>query len=550
MEEIQNDAAKDYQTEFKQALEYYKGQNFDQGEAICRKLIDEFPDKVRCHYLLGHILMEVQRFQESVEQFLETVKKDVDEKICGDAYYWIGVIYGTSGWPEIGNAAYIYDSEKSKEYFRLAVDCRSYPAEALLQFKYEAKGQERIDLMEKGIKAFPERPEFYLLLSEHYGQHELFQLQLSALERAEQNGIQSLSLSYRLGCYYFKLQEFEQALLYFEKALSDLSGRGNYFPIKYYLGRIAEAFGDYDGAEAYYLQICAEQSADQDILFGVFGLITTYMLSDQKDKLYDFIQNLNLTKELFQVDGRIVGGPVFLIEHVVDDIGADNLDEVQEALSKLKPNRSSAILNGKIWLLQSCIAGLNSDYNEQYKAMRNALKSLPLYHYPFVADLYADSVLNLLSYEFKTKTDKDRFYQFLKADFDEKPALAESLAPYVHDIFDPFFSPSGYEKLISLSQYFNKKQLAEHDGLFRVAHSYAELNNNLKSEEYYSYYLEQCGDNTSVLNNLGNILDDKGDYAGAIALYERGLAIDPKHTNLNQNILISRKNWQQPNKRQ
>lgn len=537
MEEIKDVREVNYKESINIAWEAYHADKIDEAESACLKLIADYPEKANCHYLMGLVYYGRKNFQKAADEFLISIQNDKKGNNNGYAYYWLGLSYAERSWSKSDDrAVYIYDKAQSEAYHKLASESLHFPPHALLHFKYSVKGKDKIDLLEKGITHYPEMPDFYVLLAEHYKSQGLSNLQLGSLNRAVEKGIESASVQFNLGQYYLGGGNYDLSAIHFAQALKLNDNTSANSDISYFQGRCAELLGDKLSAEKFYRTAYDQEINSQDCLFGFFGLFTLYLDLDDRQKIDELILNLNINHDLLYDGSRVSGGPVYLAEHVVDHIEISNFAEIIVKLGKLKLDRAKPLLNGKIWLLRYFVAGQLGKYQDQYKAIKNAMKSLNHCHYDFLYSLYTEVLSQIISYKAETIVERNKLFDNIISDLGSWNGLSKQVAYYANDLFKLFFEDQSYQKIIDLSLFFSKDQLSENDCLFRLAYAYAELDQNAKAEEMYQYHLQKHGDNTSVLNNLGILIDSRGDHAGAIALYKRGLLIDNTHKNLNSNI--------------
>ena len=354
MGDIENTTQDIYQDGIKQGWQHFDADELDEAERISRDLINQYPTKSGCHFLLGHIHRLREQFQSAADEFLIALANDPDGDNNGYIYYWLAVVYGLKDWID-NDPAYIYDERKSEEYYKAARNCQYFPPQVLYHFEHFLKGQDKIDLMEDGITRFPDMPQFYILLAEHYGYQGMSKMQLASLQRAVDRGLTSISLQYNLGLIFLKERKYQVAKSHFEQALAACSQPYD-FAINYYLGRVHELMNKPSLAEQNYLEVYQNETGNQDCLFGLFGLVTTYVDNGQRNKLDELILNLKIDKDLIFDSGRVTGGPVRLDDHVIDSISIENFTEVYQKLSKLKLDPATPLLNGKIWLLRYFLA--------------------------------------------------------------------------------------------------------------------------------------------------------------------------------------------------
>ncbi len=532
----------DYQTAIKLAWEKFNDDKFTETKEDCLKMIKHYPEKANCHYLLGHVYFVNEDYRKAADNFLISLQKDESHINDGYAYFWLGEAFSKQDWNhEDDNKFFIYDKDKSEMYYKLAIQSKVFPEHALLHFQYSVNGKEKIDLLEKGISHFPNIPDFYILLSDHYKSQGMSESQLNSLKRATENKIESSSLSYNLGLYFYSKGDFKIADEYFAQALQ-LNNNKNYnFAINYYLGICNDKVGNKSAAEEFFRNAYVSELNSPDSLFGFFGLLGVYFDLDDHKKIGDLILNLNITADLISEENPTSGRPIFLADHAIDHIEIMNFAEILNKLAKLKLNRAESILIGKTWVLRYFVTAQLQKYQDQYKAIKNALKFLTHSQYDFLYTLYGEALSNLIYYKADTQNERNRLYDNIILDLENWNVLSNYIESYIEKLFNILFEDKNYQKIIDLSKFFSLSKLSEFKVLFKLGYSYAALNQNVKAEEIYQCEIQNNGKTAAVLNNLGNLFDSRGDHTGAIELYKQGLLIDNKDDTLNSNIQKSKK---------
>jgi tetratricopeptide (TPR) repeat protein len=534
-DDVQDIKESPYQADIKGAWDEFYDEKMSSCQQMCAELIIKYPEKSGCNYLLAHVFRESKQYQQSVDEFMIALGKDD----CGNAgyiYYWLGEIYGKSAWID-DEDKYIYDKAKSEQFYEQAKACESYPPDLLFRNDYKLKGQQKVDNYELGISKFPDLPDFYIKLAQHYAQMALSELQMATLDRALEKNFASASLFYNIGCIYYKNNNFSAAIEYLEKAIVNNTEHSNYnFAINYWLGKSAEKKGDFAKSESYYTAAYKDEKEHNDRMFGFLGLIGLYLKTNNRLKINELILNLDIKAGLISEMGNINGGPVNLSHYATDDIRFESLNDLYKQFSKITLDRGNEHLNGKIWLVRCFMAVNLSKYNDQFKAIINARKYISNYHYDFLDELHAQALRNVLFYKTENASDVAKFYDILIKDLDADYDLGAFILKYSDNIINLLFEHKFFDKIIAFSEYLNLEKLEESDCLFKIAYACAHVKNYSKAKQLYEQYLKVHGENSAVLNNLGILIVNDNRYDEAIELYKRGIKLAPDDVNLNNNL--------------
>lgn len=89
-----------------------------------------------------------------------------------------------------------------------------------------------------------------------------------------------------------------------------------------------------------------------------------------------------------------------------------------------------------------------------------------------------------------------------------------------------------YTDITKIGEYFTIEELCSCDTAFYFAYSYNEIHSS-KGLAIYKKILEKEPDNSHVINNIGVILEEKGDYVESLSYFEKaaGLSKSEKHIN-------------------
>ena len=129
MEEAQQNEKDYYQQVMDLAWDNYNADNLEVVEQACLQMIEQYPEKVGCHYLLGLVYHGRKQFRTAVDEFLLALQNDLAGRLRCYICYWLGLSYGERGWGEKQtDAVYIYDKEKSQKYFKFSMESKSFPS--------------------------------------------------------------------------------------------------------------------------------------------------------------------------------------------------------------------------------------------------------------------------------------------------------------------------------------------------------------------------------------------------------------------------------------
>jgi len=533
---MKKDQKSPYQIGIEQAWDYYYKDKLTEARALAESLTQKYPEKSGHHYLIGHTFLKEKQRDKAAELFLRSLENQAEKD--GYAYYWLGEVYSQSPFipDDEDESIYIYDSKKAEEYYKLAITAKSFPIHALTRFQYKLKGQEKIDLYEKGIKHFPEMADFYVLLAKEYYNRGLKDLQYTTLTRAEEKGVISSTLYYNLAIYHHGNDDNKKALEYLEKAIeANKDYQYSNYGLYYWMGFVQKKMGMLENAESSFLTSYNLVKQDSDSMFGFLSLMEIYLEQESFEKLGSLVQNFNINREILEIHGRISGGPLELSEHTYDSIEIHDLGELCKHLLKFKPNSEETFI-GKIWLLKWFLAAKQGKYQDQLRAIRNAKKYLSSFSFDFLDDLHSASLYDLVNNRTENSSQLESTYRIFLADQSENYGLREHSIYACGQLIDSLFEHKQFDKVIEISEKFNTEQLAKSESLFKLAYSYVERKRPQDGKRKYEDYLRLEGDNSAVLNNLALIYQEEGNHEKAIELYNRGLQLSPKDDHLNRNI--------------
>lgn len=89
-----------------------------------------------------------------------------------------------------------------------------------------------------------------------------------------------------------------------------------------------------------------------------------------------------------------------------------------------------------------------------------------------------------------------------------------------------------YTDITKIGEYFSIDEICSCDTAFYFAYSYNEIHSS-KGLEIYKKILEKEPNNPYVMNNIGVILDKKGDYAGALLYFQKAAELSGEELHIN-----------------
>jgi len=114
------------------------------------------------------------------------------------------------------------------------------------------------------------------------------------------------------------------------------------------------------------------------------------------------------------------------------------------------------------------------------------------------------------------------------------------ISDVIDNIIDYFFKSRDelkYRKICDIANLLNNSYLKKSDKLFEIAYSYAELEKtSQKAEQLYSFILETHPQNTSVLNNLGVIYENRYEYQKAKEYYSKAYELKSNDKTISNNM--------------
>ena len=183
----------DSETLYKQANEFYKNSNYDKAKKIYIQIIEKEPDFVKAYYGLGSIYYVEKNFNSAIEFYKKAIEKN---NKFAEAYEWLGNSYEKlNNYPEA-----VKNWEKSIELkpnnFYLQKKLASFyeknksqqkNIDNIIKLAYELKNEDyykkAINVLEQGVKNYPNSIKLWFVLSRTYFEMRKFKDTLKCWEK-------------------------------------------------------------------------------------------------------------------------------------------------------------------------------------------------------------------------------------------------------------------------------------------------------------------------------------------------------------------------------
>ncbi|MNK11874.1 photosystem I assembly protein Ycf3 [compost metagenome] len=524
-----------YSNELDSAWDLFKDEKIESAKVKAQNLIQLYPDRVGCYYLLGHIHLNNQKFTEAIEAFNTALRNDKENSITGYIYYWIGQIHGMGGpFSEENNP--FYDKKMQLGNFRLAQKAGNYPIDLIFQLQSKLTVEERINLFKEGVEKFKNSPDCHLLLANIFERKGLLKEQWAILKTALDLDLNSSTIYFNAAKYQFFQKQFELSIEYFNKAIEILPDSNNHFAMYYLIAKASESLGKIDEAIVFFTKALNDCSSEDDKLFGFLGLVNLYIEQDKSDSIEELITNFDFNENLLTQFGRPFGGALFLDGHYPDSIEISDIKILVKRISTIKLVPGNDLFNGKISLLKSFLATSLNKLTDAYKHVIAARKYLNYIFNDLLNNMHFEVLCELLMNKFENKAEIKKTGAIVLSDIITYDSIKTKMIVHLNSIVTTFYKEKEFQSIISFSENYSDSILLEQDILFELAYSYAELGNQNKAKVYYEYQLSNVARSSAVLNNLGNIYKKEGQLQKAIELFKEGLKLEPNDDTLTRNL--------------
>ncbi|MCT3630171.1 tetratricopeptide repeat-containing protein [Elizabethkingia anophelis] len=514
------------------AWDFYDNQDYKKVEKSCNDIIKKFPDKFGGYYLLGIVKQAEKQYKKAIECFKIVLEKDIDKKVTGLVYYWIGEIYGTErNWDFTSDDKNeMYDYEKSIYNYEKSFEYEDYPRETVdkLIYIFREDYYKRCHILKKSLEKFNDDAEFkveysksLILINQRTEAYNFLKKECEVFNYS--------ILYYQLSKLYYEDSDLDNSLNNCEIALKDYRENSHYalIGLNYSLGKIYYRKKDWLSAYNFFkksFDIIIDKNLNSEfrnynLWVCAFGIIASLGQLRRNSEIINFINSLPLIPEnldYFEFEF------VFLLNNTYTDTEVELYEKKNiSLLTQLKNKSKDSDFKTKILWLQYILYYCEQNINNQHDILREILSN-DNYNYSTLYEKLSET------YSDQIQINSDNV-QILLHDLKEYPDFKRNFNIYsLANIIDTIFENKKYSQIINLKENFNQIQLEEADKWFEIGFSYDEMGKLKDAENVYEYIHSRNKKSGATLNNLANIYSKKRDIIyleKAIELYEQAIKI-------------------------
>ena len=514
------------------AWDFYDNQDYKKVEKSCNDIIKKFPDKFGGYYLLGIVKQAEKQYKKAIECFKIVLEKDIDKKVTGLIYYWIGEIYGTErNWDFTSDDKNeMYDYEMSIYNYEKSFEYEDYPRETVdkLIYIFRKDYYKRCHILKKSLEKFNDDAEFkveysksLILINQRTEAYNFLKKECEVFNYS--------ILYYQLSKLYYEDSDLDNSLNNCEIALKDYRENSHYalIGLNYSLGKIYYRKKDWLSAYNFLkksFDIIIDENLNSEfrnynLWVCAFGIIASLGQLRRNSEIINFINSLPLIPEnldYFEFEF------VFLLNNTYTDTEVELYEKKNiSLLTQLKNKSKDSDFKTKILWLQYILYYYEQNINNQHDILREILSN-DNYNYSTLYEKLSET------YSDQIQINSDNV-QILLHDLKEYPDFKRNFNIYsLANIIDTIFENKKYSQIINLKETFNQIQLEEADKWFEIGFSYDEMGKLKDAESVYEYIHSRNKKSGATLNNLANIYSKKRDITSlekAIELYEQAIKI-------------------------
>lgn len=489
--------------------------------------------------------IEDRKYDEASSQ-IDVFIKNEDEEICSYAYYLLGYI--NTCWNN-----HKKDTDRARRYLLNNLNSNYPYHNAYVLFAHVEEDKNIIErYLKQGLSRYPNHPQilYELLTRTHEKEFVISQIHT--------NDITDFSLLSMVIEILIRDGEWSQIGYYIHKIRSNYNldeCENNYLDL---LDGYAAIFGEID-----YKRACEilEKVAlkDLDNTFGYahyLGIIYIYVKSGEKDKAINYFDKLPVNNSIFD----LYDGPWYFISVEFDK----EYREIFRVLEKTFEN--DGIRCAKARCLYSLYLYYPSEIYGTYRYDESTIKDLMEYS-KIECNKYIVAALFNMNCHFGNYREANIFFlKGIEGGYDlenvdayyciiTENADVRTLQNIVHDIidfidksdsfdYDIFIdSVSGalieklhfvkqYEDIVKIADILSIDIILKSQSAFYFAYAYAE-EDSPKGLKIYQKIMEEDSGNTSVLNNIGVIFEQKGDLENALIYFNKAVSISNEDLYIN-----------------
>lgn len=528
----------EYKIKISQIWENLDNEELEKGEALCKAMSADYPDKGEVYYLLGHFSLKNRLYKEAIDRFNIALTKDCGNKGKALINYWIGKIYKDYSCP-------FYDKEKAKEYYLKAKNIDGYPIDVIFELEgLLTDHDQRLKLYQEAKQYFPDNIYLCIQLAREYDFISKTDEGIKVLLNAINEGFQSVSLYYNIGYLFFNLQKYSISREYLKKSLSFNNQNNNNFLINYEIGNTFYMEGNFSEAEKFYFESFKNSGEQGKCWLGFLGVCDTYRKSQQSEVIMNVIRNFTISKKNF-CDIDFGTDPFWLdsknweFTHILYDYKF-----VYSSLKSIKTVIKDNFILSKYFLIMSVVdKNMNKDV-EGIRLLKKAFNGLSIYEHEYLLEELSSFYVKIIETKLLRHQNIDKIINELIEDLEKYPiSFKKSFIEFnisyerkLDYIIELLFKQKEYFYITKIGEEFDDKLLKDSDILFELAYSYNEQGNSKKAKLLYEELIKQKGEDSASLNNLANIVKLEGDLQSAIVMYKRAIELDPNDSISKNNL--------------
>lgn len=489
--------------------------------------------------------IEDKKYDEASSQIDDFIKSE-DEEICSFAYYLLGYI--NTCWNN-----HKRNTDRARRYLLNNLNSNYPYHNAYVLFANVEEDKNIIErYLKQGLCRYPNHPQILYEILTHTHEKEF------VISQIHTNDITDFSLLSKVIEILIRDGEWSQISHYIRRIRSNYNlddCKNNYLDL---LDGYATIFGEID-----YKRACEilEKVAlkDFDNTFGYahyLGIIYIYVKSEENDKAINYFDKLPVNNSIFD----LYDGPWYFISVEFDK----EYREIFRVLEKTFEN--DGVRCAKARCLYSLYLYYPSEIYGTYRYDESAIKNLTEYS-KIECNKYILSALFNMNCHFGNYREANMFFlKGIESGYDlenvdayyciiTENADAKILQNIVHDIigfidkcdsfdYDIFIdSVSGalieklhfakqYEGIVKIADILSIDMILKSQSAFYFAYAYAE-EDSPKGLKIYQKIMEEDSSNTSVLNNIGVIFEQKGDLENALIYFNKAVSISNEDLYIN-----------------
>jgi tetratricopeptide (TPR) repeat protein len=522
------------QLKIDQAWDCFQNKDYEQALKLCKSVLKNKKVSLNANYLLGHILFEKNEFENALEAFNTALTLDFKRTAGGIIKYWIAKIYEYTGsWMADDNP--VYDKEKALAAYKESKQYDNYPSDTLVRLiAYNKSDFDKLFLFSDGIEKFPTDPYFHIYLGKTHKIMGYPSKQIEVLQSALSKGVESPSLLFNIGIYYFEQKDYQESLIYFTRCGQKVENNSGFSSVVFYcIGNVLFELKDYQNAIKNYTNGMQIDQSESSVWYNFLGLVLCYSKRKKTDDVVKLLNNISSDRDMLEYLSFEFGIMTFIDDRIREVVPLhQNASEVIRVIQNIHDKKNEYPLKLKTGLLLKALYEFDGNYLEQLKIIHTCLPYPP--GYDFMANKLEEAYSNVIS---------SADYLITAGFFINDVALGyfekSSLERIGQELIKKLFEKKEYQKIVNVAESMNRTQIENCDVMFEYAYSLKTIDNWKDAKEWYESNLKYYPKSSATLNNLGVIYKEQGDYSKAISLYKEAIKNDSEEELYQKNLKVA-----------